>query len=240
MNGSQIVFSLLAAAIIASKVHADTLHVPTPETASDLLGLEVRMFDGVRKALKDDPIQVEIEFSRVFKVISCDLVIRKAGAPIGAFTANFEKQDSTLKKGHSFVGYSYRLAPSVLAESYLIVSIERSEDYFYVPLLQLIPDRHIDKESRKASPDFRDKVSRIYYRAWPIKPNFQGSSEEEGGKPLDGLPRRKTAKEILEDRGVTFPAGSVIYYGLPTSQIAVQNTEDNLKRIEQIVKELSR
>lgn len=232
------ILCILAANVVAVSIYADTLHVPTPKTANELVGLCVRMFDEIRKAQKDDPIQVEIEFSREVKVDSCELIVRKSGASIGTFTAEFRRQESTLKDGHSFFGYSFQLAPSALAESYLSIDLDDPDDHFYVPLLRFIPERHIEKKTREASPDYRDEVSQIYYQEWPVKPNFLQNADD-GRDPPEGLPR-KTGREILEERGVRFPAGSVYYYGLPTLQIAVQNTEDNLQKIEMIVKELNR
>ena len=205
------------------------------------------MFDDLRKASKDDPIEVEIEFADKVEVRVCELVVRKSGSVIGTFNASFQEQKSVLEDGYSFTGYSFSLAPSVLAESYLSVGIKGAEHHYYIPLLRFIPDRHIEKEAREASPDYRDDVSKIYYRTWPIKPAFlqrkdevkEGEDPFAGAKP-SGILAGKNKKEALRAQGVTFPAGSVIYYGLPASQLAVRNTEDNLKKIDRIVKELNR
>lgn len=60
MTSMRTALCFLSANIIACSVYADTLHVPTPKKASEVIGLSVRMFDEIRKAQRDDPIQVEM------------------------------------------------------------------------------------------------------------------------------------------------------------------------------------
>ena len=45
-------------------------------------------------------------------------------------------------------------------------------------------------------------------------------------------------KQLLESKGVDFPAGSSAYFSVPGSQIAVRNTSDNLDKIDVIIKAL--
>ncbi|MCG8599769.1 MAG: hypothetical protein MI807_06470 [Verrucomicrobiales bacterium] len=214
---------------------ADTFHVPTPTAALELVGVSIRMHDENRKALKDDPIPVEIEFANGLKEIHCQLVIRKEGDRIATVNAEIREHESALLENHMFRGYKLNLAPSALAESFLWIDHAESKDRFIVPFLRFIPDRHIDKETREASPDFRDEVSLILYQSWQVKP--LAVSTDQSKELWDR--HRKTGQEVLTEKGVTFPAGTVYFYGLSHPQIAVRNTKDNLKKIEAIVKEMN-
>jgi hypothetical protein len=46
------------------------------------------------------------------------------------------------------------------------------------------------------------------------------------------LPKKRTAKEVLVDYGVTFPEGSFAKYLVPLSILVVKNTSDNIELVE--------
>ena len=235
---------------------AGGFHVPTPEAARELIGLEVRMEDGHSlKRAEDDPIPVEIEFSKEVEVNDCELVIRNAGLRIGTVSVDLLEQESKLRKDYRFVGYAFRLSPAALAESYLRAQVRREGQSrcFLVPLLRFIPDRHIDEDVRKASPDYRDEVSALFTNTYQVSPQFihpgkgrpsnaAGPDPKGGGKESSNvfpLARRPSAQEILEAEGVTFPAGSAVFGGAG-SLLNVRNTEDNLRLVERALQKLNR
>ena len=189
--------------------------------------------------MPDDPVRVEIEFSPDVTVSQCELIVRRDGKSIGSFRVDIQERESSLKDSHTYNGYPFKLAPSALAESYLQVDLEGVKDRFLIPFLRFIPERHIKKELREASPDFREEVSVILTQTWMVPPTFLSTDEDvEASDPFED-PTGKTGKEILEEQGVSFPSGAAYFYGLPTAQIAVKNTEDNLEKIEQYVKSLT-
>lgn len=55
------------------------------------------------------------------------------------------------------------------------------------------------------------------------------------GKSGAGIPKRKSAREILETVGVTFPPGSSVIYNAASSQLVLRNTRANLDLVEAYV-----
>ena len=78
----------------------------------------------------------------------------------------------------------------------------------------------------------------MYTRSYRVPPDYLSSGTSADAQVDAGaLPVRKTAKEILEEAGISFPEGAgVITEGRANSQIAVRNTQENLNKMEQYVK----
>ena len=81
----------------------------------------------------------------------------------------------------------------------------------------------------------------MYTRSFPVAPDFlhgdvNKSSKEEVSTPSS----RKSAREIFEESGITFPPGARAQTGGGTCQIIVRNTTQNLDKVEQYVKWMER
>ena len=85
------------------------------------------------------------------------------------------------------------------------------------------------KPARKPSAD----PKAIHTRAFRVPPDFLSAGG--GSTSPDGKNRPRTARQILEAAGVTFPEGTAAYYGPPTSQMVVTNTNENLDLIQTYV-----
>ena len=79
-------------------------------------------------------------------------------------------------------------------------------------------------------------------RSYDVTPDFYtlGSSETQqsdpfGPTPIEPKKKRARAKQILEEQGVTFPAGAEVRYLPQSSVLQVVNTPDNLDLIEAFV-----
>lgn len=99
-----------------------------------------------------------------------------------------------------------------------------------------------------------DVTADLYTRVFRVPPDFLSSAGgDEGGAaaavdpfapaPADGggagsITPRKSAKEILEARGVTFPEGSSAFFNPTTSQLIVRNTQGNIDLIDAYVQDL--
>ncbi|MDI1313644.1 MAG: hypothetical protein PSV43_15865, partial [Prosthecobacter sp.] len=73
----------------------------------------------------------------------------------------------------------------------------------------------------------------IHTRSFRVPPDFLSAGG--GSTSADGKLERKTARVILEEAGITFPEGTAAYYGPPTPQMVVTNTNENLDLIQAYV-----
>ncbi|MFO1482278.1 MAG: Amuc_1098 family type IV pilus outer membrane protein [Verrucomicrobiaceae bacterium] len=98
-----------------------------------------------------------------------------------------------------------------------------------------------------------EDASQQYTRSYRVPPDFLSIGGGDGGgaaapaAPADpfaagapaaggaGLIARKTAKQILEAQGITFPDGSSASFNPATSQLVVRNTQPNLDLVEAFV-----
>lgn len=99
-----------------------------------------------------------------------------------------------------------------------------------------------------------DVTADLYTRVFRVPPDFLSSAGAEGGgaaAPVDpfaapaagggemgSISPRKSAKEILEARGITFPEGSSAFFNPTTSQLIVRNTQGNIDLIDAYVQDL--
>jgi hypothetical protein len=82
----------------------------------------------------------------------------------------------------------------------------------------------------------------LYTKCFRVAPDYPsgGSGGDFPGVGEGGLAKRKTAKEILEEAGISFPEGASVHTGGPVCQITVRNTEENLAKVEQFIKWMER
>lgn len=72
-----------------------------------------------------------------------------------------------------------------------------------------------------------------YTRSFRVTPDFLSPWEMKNGSTEP--PKRKTAKQLMEERGITFPDGASVSSGGATSQIVVRNTQENLDKVEALI-----
>lgn len=106
----------------------------------------------------------------------------------------------------------------------------------------VVPQSSVRKESGPTLAQMLASVSKndskeLYTRSFRVSPDFlhgdvNRSSKDEVSKPSS----RKSAREIFEESGITFPPGAMAQTGGPVSQITVRNTTENLDKVEQYVK----
>lgn len=99
-----------------------------------------------------------------------------------------------------------------------------------------------------------EDASQQYTRTYRVPPDFLSIGGGDGGggaapaapadpfaagagaaAPAGGLIARKSAKQILEAQGITFPDGSSASFNPATSQLVVRNTQPNLDLVEAFV-----
>ncbi len=81
----------------------------------------------------------------------------------------------------------------------------------------------------------------LYTRSFRVSPDFHhGDVNKSSKEELFPLSSRKNAREIFEESGITFPPGAMAQTGGPVSQITVRNTTENLDKVEQFVKWMTR
>jgi len=98
-----------------------------------------------------------------------------------------------------------------------------------------------------------DVTDDLYTRVFRVPPDFVSGAGGAGGgaaaevdpfaAPADaggggGIAARKTAREVLEERGVTFPDGSSAFFNPTTSKLVVRNTQTNIDLIDAYVRNL--
>jgi len=97
-----------------------------------------------------------------------------------------------------------------------------------------------------------DVTDDLYTRVFRVPPDFLNSAGSDGGAdaavdpfapaPAAGgggsITARKSAREILESRGVSFPDGSSAFFNPTTSQLIIRNTQGNIDLIEAYVQDL--
>lgn len=83
----------------------------------------------------------------------------------------------------------------------------------------------------------------MYTRSFRVSPDFSSNAAKAAsGDPADPfttLTKRRTVKEILIDRGVTFPEGAATFFGGRSSSLVIRNTAENLEKIEAIIGRLN-
>ncbi|MFC5454849.1 hypothetical protein [Prosthecobacter fluviatilis] len=73
----------------------------------------------------------------------------------------------------------------------------------------------------------------IHTRSYRVPPDFLSAGGD--ATTPDDKKKPKTAKEILEAVGITFPPGTAAYYGPPSTRLVVTNTNENLDLVEAYV-----
>lgn len=91
--------------------------------------------------------------------------------------------------------------------------------------------------SAQAVVDTKVDDGTLYTRVYKVAPDFLSagmvpSDPIAPGKATAGAVRGKTARELLSEKGVSFPPGASAIYNPTTSQLIVRNTKSNLEMVE--------
>jgi len=92
-----------------------------------------------------------------------------------------------------------------------------------------------------------EDASQLYTRSYRVPMDFLNTGVASGimsSAPADpfaaGGERPKTAKQLLEAGGITFPEGASANYSAPTTQMVVRNTQPNLDLVEAMVEAINK
>lgn len=98
-----------------------------------------------------------------------------------------------------------------------------------------------------------DITNDLYTRVFRVPPDFlsSGGGDESGGDAVvdpfapapaagggSSISKRKSAREILEERGVTFPEGTSAFFNPVSSQLIIRNNQSNIELIEAFVQDI--
>jgi hypothetical protein len=97
---------------------------------------------------------------------------------------------------------------------------------------EVIPQVAKSPYSHAPPPPAKD-AKEIHTRTYRVPPDFLSAGAD--ATTPDGTKKTKTAKEILEAVGITFPPGTAAYYGPPSTRLVVTNTNENLEMVEAFV-----
>jgi general secretion pathway protein D len=152
--------------------------------------------------------------------------------------------------GDASKGFSILLrtgnAPSNASISLDLKDVPMSEALRYVT--ELAQMRYKVEAHAVVVTPITENASEMYTRTYRVPPDFLvsgGADFDAAAAPADpfaaggetpksgaGLVARKTAKQILESQGITFPEGASASYNPATSQLVVRNTQPNLDLVE--------
>jgi hypothetical protein len=155
--------------------------------------------------------------------------------------------------GDASKGFSILLrtgdAPSNASISLDLKDVPMSEALRYVT--ELAQMRYKVEAHAVVVTPITENASEMYTRTYRVPPDFMVSGGADFGAaaaPADpfaaggetpkhgaGLMARKTAKQILESQGITFPEGASASFNPATGQIVVRNTQPNLDLAEAMV-----
>lgn len=86
----------------------------------------------------------------------------------------------------------------------------------------------------------------LYTNTYVVPPGFLNGPPQQGWQPRDPFAEfqpevpRKTAKQILEEAGITFGEGASAIYNPATSQLIVRNSQDQMQLVESYIESIRR
>lgn len=176
-----------------------------------------------RVQFQDASIEEAIEFLRV-KSRDLDtsspggggvnMILRNGDAPSSA-RISLDLKDVPLSEALRYVTELAQMKYKVESNAVMIVPLSEDASQMYTRTFRVPPDFLV-----AGGGDFGATAA-------PADPFAAG-----GPATGSGLTPRKTAKQILEAQGITFPEGASVSFNPATSQIVVRNTQPNLDLIE--------
>jgi tetratricopeptide (TPR) repeat protein len=183
-----------------------------------------------RVQFQEATIEEAIEFLRVksrdLDTVSpggggVNMILRNGDAPSSA-RISLDLKDVPLSEALRYVTELAQMKYKVESNAVLIVPLSEDSSQMYT-------------RTYKVPPDFLVAGGDIGGAAAPADP-FAAGAPATGS----GLISRKTAKQILEAQGITFPEGASASFNPATGQIVVRNTQPNLDLVEATVEPLAK
>lgn len=145
-----------------------------------------------------------------------NIILRNGGVPSNP-SISLELKDVPMSEALRYVTELAQMRYKVEAHAVLVTPITENASEMYTRTYRVPPDFLVS-----GGADF-DAA------AVPADPFAAGGETPKRGA---GLVARKTAKQILESQGITFPEGASASYNPATSQLVVRNTQPNLDLVE--------
>lgn len=166
-------------------------------------------------------------FTDASGVKGVNIILRTGDAPSNA-SISLDLKDVPMSEALRYVTELAQMKFKVEAHAVLVVPLSENASEQYT-------------RSYRVPPDFLSSgggdAGGGAAPAAPADPFAAGGAAPAGGS---GLIARKTAKQILEASGITFPEGSSASYNPATSQLVVRNTQPNLDLVEAFVESITK
>ncbi|MCB1276666.1 MAG: type II and III secretion system protein [Prosthecobacter sp.] len=150
-----------------------------------------------------------------------NIILRTGDAPSNA-SISLDLKDVPMSEALRYVTELAQMKYKVEAHAVLVVPLSENASEQYT-------------RSYRVPPDFLSSGGGDVGAAAPAAPADPFAAAGGGGGGGSGLIARKSAKQILEAAGITFPEGSSASYNPATSQLVVRNTQPNLDLVEAYV-----
>lgn len=150
-----------------------------------------------------------------------NIILRTGDAPSNA-SISLDLKDVPMAEALRYVTELAQMKYKVEAHAVLVVPLSENASEQYT-------------RSYRVPPDFLSSGGGDVGAAAPAAPADPFAAAGAGGGGGSGLIARKSAKQILEAAGITFPEGSSASYNPATSQLVVRNTQPNLDLVEAYV-----
>jgi len=214
---------------------AEGWEMPTPQDLpTDTSTTAVRMVEEKLKTI----ILPSIEFQ--------DTPLREALAFLQSRSVELDTQESDpAKKGLNIVLHAFGSSPGSVAATPItlrLTNVPLGEALRYTVSLANLKYR-VDPQAVYVVP-LSTPDQDLYTRVYKVPPTFLSSSFADGGgaaaadpfaAPVESqgaITARRTAKDILEDAGITFGPGSTAVFNQETGQLIVRNTTDQMELVE--------
>jgi general secretion pathway protein D len=167
-------------------------------------------------------------FTDASGVKGVNIILRTGDAPSNA-SISLDLKDVPMSEALRYVTELAQMKFKVEAHAVLVVPLSENASEQYT-------------RSYRVPPDFLSSgggdAGGAAAPAAPADPFAAGGGAAAGGG--GGLIARKSAKQILEGSGITFPEGSSASYNPATSQLVVRNTQPNLDLVEALVESITK
>jgi general secretion pathway protein D len=150
-----------------------------------------------------------------------NIILRTGDAPSNA-SISLDLKDVPMAEALRYVTELAQMKYKVEAHAVLVVPLSENASEQYT-------------RSYRVPPDFLSSGGGDAGAAAPAAPADPFAAAGGGGGGGSGLIARRSAKQILEAAGITFPEGSSASYNPATSQLVVRNTQPNLDLVEAYV-----
>jgi general secretion pathway protein D len=164
-------------------------------------------------------------FTDASGVKGVNIILRTGDAPSNA-SISLDLKDVPMSEALRYITELAQMKYKVEAHAILVVPLSEDANQQYT-------------RSYRVPPDFLSAGGGdAGAGAAPAAPADPFAAGGGGGGAASGLITKKSAKQILEAQGITFPEGSSASFNPATSQLMVRNTQPNLDVVEAFVESL--